>query len=242
VSDLDNVLVALRLDAKLGANALTDAQRAAIEKLAKGDIKPFIESAENDHLFPLEDPAIAALAKLEKERPKEWERLRARLPREVPRARLDRLIRAENSNADVLNGGDGLPGHPVTFDDIEPWPEAVTGDDLLTELSSTIGTYMIMDKHQRDAAALGAVFAHTHDLRDIAPIFFVVSPTKRCGKSRLERVIRCLVPKPLLSSGLTAAFMARVIEKHRPTVLIDEYDATFRADRGMAENLRGQLN
>jgi hypothetical protein len=40
VSDLDNVLVALRLDAKLGANALTDAQRAAIEKLAKGDIKP----------------------------------------------------------------------------------------------------------------------------------------------------------------------------------------------------------
>jgi putative DNA primase/helicase len=36
--------------------------------------------------------------------------------------------------------------------------------------------------------------------------------------------------------------MARVIEKHHPTVLIDEYDATFRADRGMAENLRGQLN
>jgi putative DNA primase/helicase len=113
---------------------------------------------------------------------------------------------------------------------------------LLSELAKAISAYVIMQPYQCDAAALGAVFAHTHDFRDTAPIFFIVSPTKRCGKSRLERVIKRLVPKPLMASSATPAFLARVIEKHRPTVLIDEFDATAAGDRAMAETLRGQLN
>ena len=117
-----------------------------------------------------------------------------------------------------------------------------TALELLTDIADAIGKYVIMDPHQRDAAALGAVFAHTHDLRDTAPIFFIVSPTKRCGKTRLERVVKRLVPKPLMASSATPAFLARLIEKHRPTVLIDEFDATVTGDQAMAETLRGQLN
>jgi hypothetical protein len=45
-----------------------------------------------------------------------------------------------------------------------------------------------------------------------------------------------------MASSATPAFLARAIEKHRPTVLIDEYDATAAGDQGMAETLRGQLN
>jgi hypothetical protein len=137
---------------------------------------------------------------------------------------------------------DGLPGRPLTFDEIELWPTSVNGAELLTELSDTIGKYVIMDAPQRDAAALGAVFTHSHDLRDTAPIFFAVSPTRRCGKTRLERVIKRLAPKPVLTSHITPAALARTIEKHRPTVLIDEFDATIADDQGMAESLRGQLN
>ena len=137
---------------------------------------------------------------------------------------------------------DGLPGKPITFEEIVPWPERVDGPALLTELAETIGKYVIMDPHQRDAAALGAVFAHTHDLRDTAPIFFISSPTKRCGKTRLERVVKRLVPKPLMASSASPAFLARAIEKHRPTILIDEYDATAAGDQAMSETLRGQLN
>jgi putative DNA primase/helicase len=43
-------------------------------------------------------------------------------------------------------------------------------------------------------------------------------------------------------SGITAAALARVIEEHRPTILIDEYDAIARGNKEMAESLRGQLN
>ena len=99
-----------------------------------------------------------------------------------------------------------------------------------------------MDPRQRDAAALGAVFGHTHDLRDTAPIFFIVSPTKRCGKTRLERVIKRLAPKPLMASSASPRFWRGSIEKHRPTVLIDEFDAMAAGDQDMAETLRGQLN
>ena len=45
-----------------------------------------------------------------------------------------------------------------------------------------------------------------------------------------------------MASSATPAFLARLIEKHRPTVLIDEFDATVTGDQAMAETLRGQLN
>ena len=51
-----------------------------------------------------------------------------------------------------------------------------------------------------------------------------------------------LVPRPQPTSGITAALFPRLIEKHHPTLLIDEYDAQAAGDREMAESLRGQLN
>jgi Protein of unknown function (DUF3631) len=45
-----------------------------------------------------------------------------------------------------------------------------------------------------------------------------------------------------MASSATPAFLARAIEKHRPTVLIDEYDATAAGDQAMSETLRGQLS
>ena len=43
-------------------------------------------------------------------------------------------------------------------------------------------------------------------------------------------------------SGVTAPLLSRLIEKHRPTLFIDEYDTICRGDKEMAESLRGQLN
>jgi Protein of unknown function (DUF3631)/Toprim domain len=220
-----------------------DAEREIVAKLALGDSAAFLARAKNDPGFPFEPEAIAALNKLAKDRRPDWQRLRARLKtdRKIHLSALEATMRAEAVNGDD-GGGDGLPGRPLTFEGIEPWPEPVDGAELLTDIADAIGKYVIMEPCQRDAAALGAVFAHTHDLRDTAPIFFAVSPTKRCGKTRLERVIKRLVPKPLMASSATPAFLARAIEKYRPTVLIDEYDATAAGDQAMAETLRGQLN
>ena len=86
------------------------------------------------------------------------------------------MMKAE-AEGDDNNGDDRLPGRPIRFEEIEPWDEPVDGAQLLTQLADVVGKYVVMEPFQRDAAALGAVFAHTHDLRDTAPIFFIVSPS-----------------------------------------------------------------
>jgi Protein of unknown function (DUF3631) len=218
-----------------------DDEREIFAKLARGDGTDFLTRAKTDPGFPFEPEAIAALNKFAKDRPADWQRLRAQLKTsKILVSALEAMMKAEAE--DNNSGGDSLPGRPIKFEEIEPWDKPVDGAELLTDVADAIGRYVIMDAQQRDAAALGAVFAHAHDLRDTAPIFFIVSPTKRCGKTRLERVIKRLVPKPLIASSATPAFLARLIEKHRPTVLIDEYDATVTGDQAMAETLRGQLN
>src|SRR5690349_8622487 len=40
------------------------------------------------------------------------------------------------------------------FPDIEPWPEPVTPELLLDEISATIRRFIVMDKYQTDIAAL----------------------------------------------------------------------------------------
>ena len=58
-------------------------------------------------------------------------------------AALEAAMKAEAAIGD--SGEDGLPGRPITFEEIEPWRESVDGDALLTELSETIGAYVIME-------------------------------------------------------------------------------------------------
>jgi Protein of unknown function (DUF3631) len=114
--------------------------------------------------------------------------------------------------------------------------------ELLTELSRAIGAHIVMDAHQRDAVALWTVFAHAHDLRDHAPLLIIASPLKRCGKTKLQETLARLVPRPQPTSGVTAALFARLVEKHRPTLFVDEFDAITHGDKEVAESLRGQLN
>lgn len=217
-----------------------DAEREAIAKLGEGDMAAFVARAASDAGFPFEPEAIEALNQLAKRAP-DFERLRARL-RDETNVRLPALDAAMRAEAVDGGAGDGMAGRPVSYDEIEPWDEAVNGALMLSELSDAIGAYVVMDRPQRDAVVLWAAFAHAHDLRDTAPLLIVVSPVKRCGKTRLQETLARLTPRPQPTSGITAALFARLIEKHRPTLFIDEYDAMARGDKETAEALRGQLN
>ena len=97
-------------------------------------------------------------------------------------------------------------------------------------------------QRQRDACAFWAVHAHAHDLRDTSPPLVIKSPAMRSGKTKLVEVLERLVPRPLFVSGITVSFLERAIEAHRPTLLIDEYDALTGGDPALAEAARAQLN
>jgi Protein of unknown function (DUF3631) len=139
-------------------------------------------------------------------------------------------------------GDDGLPGKPLTFDEIEPWLDPVNGAELLTALSDAIGKYVIMDAHQRDATAIWVAFTHAHDLRDFAPLLIVKSAIKRSGKSRLAEIMERLAPRPLYIAGTTAAFIERAIDDHRPTIIIDEADRIRKGDQAVAQRIDAQFN
>ena len=131
-----------------------------------------------------------------------------------------------------------LHGHAIALTDPEPWPDPVTGEEVLGELVRTLTRYVALHEGAATALALWILHAHAHDAFQISPILAVTSPEKRCGKTTLLELISSLVPRPLPSSSITAASLFRAVERFDPTLLIDEAD-TFLKDRN---DLRGILN
>jgi putative DNA primase/helicase len=173
--------------------------------------------------------AIAELAALS---PVEYDRVRAAraeamgirvstLDEQVERAR----DCAEESQSDI-------------FPMVEPWPVAVDGVGLLTEIAATVRRFIACDAETADAAALWCAMTWLMDVVKIAPLAIVSAPEKRCGKSTLLSVIGKLVYRPLPTSNATSAALFRAIEKWQPTMLVDEVD-TFMRDN---EELRGVIN
>ena len=145
---------------------------------------------------------------------------------------LDKLVAQRRSQlAATASGGEFLAAP-------EPWPEPVVGDGLLNDLYDILDRHIILPHAAKVATALWIFHAHAHDAPSHSPILDISSPTLRCGKTQLLSVLTMLVPKPLSAANVTAATVFRVIERWRPTLLVDEGD-TFLADKS---ELRGVLN
>jgi putative DNA primase/helicase len=137
-----------------------------------------------------------------------------------------------------LGAKENSQGTAVSFPDIQPWPDPVAGDALLTAISDSIGKHVVMTEHSRNLAALWVVHSYLLDEFLITPRLAVRSPTKRCGKTTLLDVLTRLVYRPLPAANVSAAAVFRVVESHRPCLLIDEGDTFLRNN----EELRGVLN
>lgn len=111
--------------------------------------------------------------------------------------------------------------------------------ELLGELVSTFRRHLSIPNYAPEAIALSTVHAHCHDAATHSPILAAISPERRCGKSTLLGVLKCLVPNPLATSNITEAAVFRSIERDQPTLLIDEAD-TFLV--GARSGFRGILN
>ena len=120
----------------------------------------------------------------------------------------------------------------------ELWPVAVDGATLLGDVATTFGRFVALPRLADAAAALWTVHAHALEAAGASPLLALTSPEKRCGKTTTLALLSRLVPRPLLSSNITAASLFRVVDKYSPTLLADEADSFLR-DK---EELRGILN
>jgi putative DNA primase/helicase len=148
---------------------------------------------------------------------------------------LDRLVEAARGGAG--NGKTG-GGRPLTFDELEPWPEPVAGPALLDELAASCRRYVVMPEVARDAAALWIAHSYVFSTAMITPRLAIKSAQKRSGKTTLLMILGALVARPLSTANISAPAIYRTVELAQPTLLIDEAD-TFVAEN---EELRGVLN
>ena len=121
-------------------------------------------------------------------------------------------------------------GQSLMLENPEPWPEEVDGAELLDAIVTTTKRYLVLPKSADTALSLWNVFAWAHDAFPISPLLDFRSPTKRCGKSTGLKVLKRLVPKPLIASNISTAALFRGIEAYRPTLLVDEVDTFLNRD------------
>ena len=140
-------------------------------------------------------------------------------------------------SASPAPGADNLQGTTFGFRDPEPWPDLVSGAALLSELSDFIRRFVLLPQSAADAIAAYVAATYAAPAFDVAPILFVWSPTKRCGKTRLKDLLALLVYRPFDTVSASPAALFRTIENAEPTVLMDEAEFLGgNTDRGACPN------
>ncbi len=123
----------------------------------------------------------------------------------------------------------------------------LTGDEILGQVHAAYTRYVIFPfPEAADAVTLYTAATHAQTAWEHASRLVVKSPIKRCGKTRLQEVARELVHRPLPTTNISPAALARSIdEDDPPTLILDEADTVWgkkeQRSEG-AEDLRGILN
>jgi hypothetical protein len=118
-----------------------------------------------------------------------------------------------------------------------------TGADaaLLRDVEKFISRFVILPKGALLSLALWAVATHLFSIFDCFPYLAVVSPARRCGKTRLLEILGFLCSEPERTSNISEAALFRIIEKQKPTLLLDEMEQ-LREKGERAQILRNLLN
>lgn len=156
---------------------------------------------------------------------------------EATRGLEDLAVQVLNANGSASSQRD-LQGTAVEFEEVEPWPDSLDGADLVEEVVRSIRRHVVISEYGAVAAALWILHTHALAAADVSPILGISSPAKRCGKTTLQSVLRHLVRRPLPASNISGAALFRTIEKHQPTVLLDEADSYLTEN----EEMRNLLN
>jgi hypothetical protein len=121
----------------------------------------------------------------------------------------------------------------------------LTGTELLDQVRAKLKRYVVFPQGEAaDAVTLWIAATHAQQSWQHAPRLAVVSPEKRCGKSRLLDLLDALCCNPLMSANISVAALVHSISAaDPPTLLVDEADTKF-GPKSAADNepLRGILN
>lgn len=114
---------------------------------------------------------------------------------------------------------------------------------VLYRVSDFIARYLHCTSQERIVLALYTLHTYLAEVQHITPYLWVRSPVRRCGKTTLLELLELLcLQSVMVGARITAASLARVVEKWHPTLLIDECGKLLRGDQRVAETLTGILD
>jgi len=115
------------------------------------------------------------------------------------------------------------------------------GAALLRDIEAFIGSFVILPPGALLPVALWVMATHTHESFDTFPYLALLSPAKRCGKTRLTEVLGLVVRSARQTVNISEAALFRLIEAFSPSLMLDEAEALAgKTDR--AEAIRALLN
>jgi len=95
-------------------------------------------------------------------------------------------------------------------EEVKPWPEAVDGRELASEIEAFLGKYVVLPgPNDLLAVILWVLAAHAHDCFNVFPILLISSPVKRAGKTTLLMLLSVLVPRVFYTTDTTAPALLR---------------------------------
>jgi hypothetical protein len=123
--------------------------------------------------------------------------------------------------------------------------QAVDGAKLLDDVRAFLCRFVSYpDEHAAVAHALWVVHAHLMDAWETSPRVAFLSPEPASGKSRALEVTELLVPRAVITTNVSPAYLFRRIVRDdgTPTILFDEIDTVFGPKAVGNEDIRALLN
>ena len=118
----------------------------------------------------------------------------------------------------------------------------VDGAQVAEAIARFFRRYFVLDEAYFTILAIWTLYTHVFEAFDYTPYLSITSPTKRCAKSNLCSALGVLVARPWKTQSVSAAALARKIEKERCTMILDEADQAFKGPAEYTSALQGALN
>jgi 5S rRNA maturation endonuclease (ribonuclease M5) len=137
---------------------------------------------------------------------------------------LESLVKAKRLLMRPTSDGDNLQGTAVKLADVEPWPEAVNGAEILDAIANRFENYAVLPEGAADMLPLWSAHTHVYKLFQISPRLNISAPTQECGKTTLRNCVSLFCARAVRTDNMTTAVMFRLVSGHSPTILADECD------------------
>ena len=82
-----------------------------------------------------------------------------------------------------------------------------------------IDDFMVIDEPYKVVFVLWVIFTYLLDHAEFAPLVWITSPEKQCGKSTLLGLFARVADKAITANSITPSALQRVVEKYRPCLL-----------------------